>query len=68
MAIDPEEFGTFRRQLDTIVEEVPGGAKHKDLIINQVLGDALNETEELFDDSRPLVSTSSDDPVPGNPR
>lgn len=53
MAIDPEEFGKFRRHLDTIVEEAPGGSEHKDLIINQVLGEALDEAEELFDESRP---------------
>lgn len=53
MAIDPEEFGKFRRHLDTIVEETPGANEHKDLIMNQVLGEALNEAEELFDNSRP---------------
>lgn len=53
MAIDPKKFGRFRRHLDTIVEEAPGGEEHKDLIVNQVLAEALTEAEELFDDSRP---------------
>lgn len=53
MALDPEKFRNLREDLDDIVKLTPGNSDAEDLIVNTVLGEALRETEELVEESRP---------------
>jgi predicted GTPase len=53
MAIDPEKFRNLRKNLDDIVELAPGDSDAENLIMDTVLGEALRETEELVEESRP---------------
>jgi predicted GTPase len=53
MAIDPEKFRNLRENLDDIVELAPGDSDAENLIMDTVLGEALRETEELVEESRP---------------
>lgn len=53
MALDPEKFKAFRKQLDDIVEEAPLNDKIGQDLMDTALGDALREMEDLIDESRP---------------
>jgi len=53
MAIDPEKFEAFRENLDSIVEMAPGSEDFNKALVDTAFGDALRETEQLIDDSRP---------------
>lgn len=53
MALDPEKFKAFRKQLDDIVEEAPLNDKIGQDLMDTALGDALREMENLIDESRP---------------
>jgi uncharacterized protein (DUF697 family)/GTPase SAR1 family protein len=53
MALDPEKFREFRENLDEIIEMAPGSEDFNKSIMDTAFGDALRETEELVDDSRP---------------
>lgn len=53
MALDPNKFSGFRGQLEDVLEVSPIPEKHHSLVMDQVLGDVLDELEELIDESRP---------------
>lgn len=53
MAIDPEKFKTVREGLDDISEMAPGNTSINKTLMDTAFGDALRETEELIDESRP---------------
>lgn len=53
MAIDPEKFRNLREDIDDIVELAPGDSDIEKMLMDTVLGDALRETEELVEESRP---------------
>ena len=53
MAIDPEKFRNLREGIDEIVELAPGDSDTEKMLMDTVLGDALRETEELVEESRP---------------
>lgn len=53
MAIDPEKFSKFRENLDEVTEIAPGSSQMNKALVDTAFGDALRETEELIDDSRP---------------
>lgn len=53
MAVDPDKFRKFRKQLDQLVEQAPIQDENREFIMNKVLGEAFGEMEELIDESRP---------------
>lgn len=53
MAVDPEKFRNLREQLDEIVDVAPGDSSVEKLVVDTVFGEALRETEELIEESRP---------------
>lgn len=53
MAVDPVKFRNLREDIDEIVEMVPGDSDVENMLVDTVLGEALRETEELVEESRP---------------
>ncbi|WP_165875346.1 GTPase [Natrarchaeobius chitinivorans] len=53
MAVDPEKFKALREKLDELVEVSPIREKNREFVVNNVLGPAFGEMDELIDDSRP---------------
>jgi len=53
MAIDPVKFREIRENLDEIVEIAPGSNRMNTALVDTAFGDALKDTEELIDESRP---------------
>lgn len=53
MALDPDKFDGFRDQLHNVLEVSKVPKQHHELVMDQLLGDSLDELEELIDDSRP---------------
>lgn len=52
MAANPEKFKTFRQFLDEITENVPIQDENKEFILNEVIGKAFGDMEDLIGDSR----------------
>ena len=52
MAIDPEKFQRLQDRLDEIAEATPVEDENSKQAMEMVLGDALDEVEELIDESR----------------
>jgi uncharacterized protein (DUF697 family)/GTPase SAR1 family protein len=53
MAIDPEKFQKLQDRLDDIADAAPVEDENSRKAMEMVLGDALDEVEELIDESRP---------------
>jgi len=53
MALDPDKFRNFRNQLDDIAEQAPIDDEDSKAVMDTILGEALRETEDLIDESRP---------------
>lgn len=53
MTISPDKYRDLRKNLDDIVELAPGDSNAEKLIVDTVLGEALRETDELIEESRP---------------
>ncbi len=53
MAIDSDKFSRIRDQLDTISELGPGSNDETQKAMNWVLGEALEEIDEMVNESRP---------------
>lgn len=53
MAIDPDKFEKFRENIDQVTEMAPGSSSMNKALVDTAFGDALRETEELIDESRP---------------
>jgi predicted GTPase len=53
MTISPDKYRDLRKNLDDIVELAPGDSDAEKLIVDTVLGEALRETDELIEESRP---------------
>jgi len=53
MAIDPDQFRDLKGRLDQIAEITDMDDETRDFIINEILGEELQEVEKLIDESRP---------------
>ncbi|MWV40578.1 GTPase [Natrialba sp. INN-245] len=53
MAVDPEKFKALRKKLDRLVESAPIREENREFAVNNVLGPAFSEMDDLIDDSRP---------------
>lgn len=53
MALDPEKFDGFRDQLDDVLEVSQIPDQYNELVMEELLGDILDDLEELIDESRP---------------
>lgn len=52
MGADPEKFKNFRKYVDEITENVPIQEENREFIMDEIMGQAFGDIEEVIDESR----------------
>ena len=52
MGADPEKFKNFRKYVDEITENVPIQDENREFILDEIMGQAFGDIEEVIDGSR----------------
>jgi len=52
MGADPEKFKNFRKYVDEITQNVPIQDENREFILNEIMGQAFGDVEEVIDESR----------------
>lgn len=53
MALEARKFEKLKQEIEDFAENAPMGEENREFVMEKILGEAFNETEELVDESRP---------------